>query len=125
HAARSPASTPAGWPGQGWPAGWRGDDRRGGLGPTPRGAAAAPPRHQRGPRARPASGWYALTPTERRIAQLVAQGRSNPDIATELYLSRRTVQSHVSHILTKLDAHSRGEIAGEVGRRAARHPRAG
>ena len=67
---------------------------------------------------RPTSGWFALTPTERRIAYLVADGLSNPDIAAERFLSRRTVQSHVSHILTKLDARSRAEIAEE----AARHP---
>jgi len=67
---------------------------------------------------RPASGWYALTRTERRIAHLVAKGLSNPDIAAELFLSRRTVQSHVSHILNKLDVRSRVEIAEE----ATRHP---
>jgi DNA-binding CsgD family transcriptional regulator len=55
-------------------------------------------------------GWQALTPTEAKIASLVAAGRSNPDIATELFLSRSTVQTHVSHILAKLDARSRAEI---------------
>jgi DNA-binding CsgD family transcriptional regulator/tetratricopeptide (TPR) repeat protein len=60
---------------------------------------------------RPATGWAALTPTELKIAELIAAGRSNPDIAAALWLSRRTVQSHVSHILTKLDARSRVEIA--------------
>jgi DNA-binding NarL/FixJ family response regulator len=44
------------------------------------------------------------------IAGLVAQGRSNPDIAAELMLSRSTVQTHVSHILAKLSARSRAEI---------------
>ena len=39
---------------------------------------------------------------------------TNPDIATELLLSRRTVQSHVSSILTKLKAHSRVDIAREA-----------
>ncbi len=57
-----------------------------------------------------ATGWDALTPTEAKIASLVAQGRSNPDIATELFLSRNTVQTHVSHILAKLSARSRAEI---------------
>jgi DNA-binding CsgD family transcriptional regulator len=60
---------------------------------------------------RPATGWAALTPTELKIADLIAAGRSNPDIATVLWLSRRTVQSHVSNILTKLGARSRVEIA--------------
>jgi DNA-binding CsgD family transcriptional regulator/tetratricopeptide (TPR) repeat protein len=68
----------------------------------------------RGPRGRPANGWTALSPTELTIARLVAQGMSNPDIATELLLSPRTVQSHVSNILVKLKAHSRVEIAREV-----------
>jgi DNA-binding CsgD family transcriptional regulator len=60
---------------------------------------------------RPASGWDALTPTEVTIARLVAAGRSNPDIATELFLSRSTVQTHVSHILAKLGQRSRAQIA--------------
>ncbi|WP_195911335.1 ATP-binding protein [Streptomyces kaniharaensis] len=65
----------------------------------------------RGPRARPASGWGALTATERRVAELVVQGLSNPDIAALLLLSRRTVETHVSHILTKLGVRSRREVA--------------
>jgi DNA-binding CsgD family transcriptional regulator len=68
----------------------------------------------RGRSRRAAFGWEALTPTEQRIARLVAQGRSNPDIATELYLSRRTVQTHVSHILRKLRLRSRAEVAREI-----------
>ncbi len=60
--------------------------------------------------ARPAHGWEALTPTEAKIARLVADGQSNPDIAAELFLSRNTVQTHVSHILAKLKARSRAEI---------------
>jgi DNA-binding CsgD family transcriptional regulator len=66
------------------------------------------------PRRRPATAWQALTPTEQRIAALIATGRSNADIAAELYLSRNTVQTHVSHILTKLDARSRVDIARAV-----------
>jgi DNA-binding CsgD family transcriptional regulator len=65
----------------------------------------------RGPRQRPRTGWKSLTSTELRVAELVAQGRSNPDIAARLVLSRRTVQTHVSHILAKLEVHSRREIA--------------
>ncbi len=59
---------------------------------------------------RPQTGWAALTPTETKVASLVAEGRSNPDIAAQLFLSRNTVQTHVSHILTKLGARSRAEI---------------
>lgn len=68
---------------------------------------------RRGPRSlrrRPASGWDALTPAEVRVARLVAQGMSNPDIADELFLSRRTVQTHVSNILAKLRLRSRVDI---------------
>jgi DNA-binding CsgD family transcriptional regulator len=61
-------------------------------------------------RDRPDVGWAALTPTEVRVAHLVAQGLSNPDIAARLFLSRNTVQTHVSHILAKLKASSRVEI---------------
>jgi DNA-binding CsgD family transcriptional regulator len=60
---------------------------------------------------RPTQGWGALTDTEGKIALLVAEGLSNPDIATQLYLSRRTVQTHVSHILAKLGLRSRVELA--------------
>ena len=42
---------------------------------------------------------------------------SNPQIAAQLFLSRRTVQTHVSHILAKLDLHSRIDIAREAGNR--------
>lgn len=64
-----------------------------------------------GPRRRPKIGWAALTPTERRVAALVAEGHSNPTIATHMFLSRRTVQSHVSSILGKLGLTSRVELA--------------
>ncbi|TML20740.1 MAG: helix-turn-helix transcriptional regulator [Actinobacteria bacterium] len=77
---------------------------------------------RRGPRTirrRPTSGWEALTPTEVRVAALVAQGRSNPDIAAEMLLSRRTVQTHVSNILAKLGYGSRIDVARE----SARHQR--
>jgi DNA-binding NarL/FixJ family response regulator len=64
-----------------------------------------------GPRRRPKSGWDALTPTERKVAAFVAKGHSNPTIATRMFLSRRTVQSHVSSILGKLGLTSRVELA--------------
>jgi DNA-binding NarL/FixJ family response regulator len=62
-------------------------------------------------RSGPATGWAALTPTELLVARLAAEGRSNPEIAAELRLSRNTVQTHVSHILAKLGTRSRFEIA--------------
>jgi DNA-binding CsgD family transcriptional regulator len=77
-------------------------------------------RDARGPRAqRAVSGWEALTPTEVKVARLVAEGRSNPDVAAELFMSRNTVQTHVSHILTKLGAKGRQDIIREALRQAA------
>ncbi|MBP0448706.1 AAA family ATPase [Kitasatospora sp. RG8] len=72
----------------------------------------------RGPRPRAASGWQSLTPTELRVAQGIADSRSNPEIAAELMLSTRTVQTHVSHILAKLSFRSRVEIAAEAARQS-------
>jgi DNA-binding CsgD family transcriptional regulator len=59
------------------------------------------------------SGWDALTETELKIAGFVAEGLSNPDIAQRLVTSPRTVGTHVSHILKKLQFTSRAEIARE------------
>ena len=72
---------------------------------------------RRGPRAKhrqARSGWDSLTPAEIKIAALVESGLSNPEIADKLLLSRRTVATHVSHILKKLDVNSRIDIAREA-----------
>jgi DNA-binding CsgD family transcriptional regulator len=71
----------------------------------------------RGERKRPASGWDSLTPTERDVVQLVSEGLGNKDIATRLFVSPRTVQTHLSHVYTKLGLTSRVQLAQE----AARH----
>jgi DNA-binding CsgD family transcriptional regulator len=71
---------------------------------------------RRGPRVKhrqARNGWDSLTPTEMKIAAFVEDGLSNPEIAGRLLLSRRTVATHVSHILKKLDVHSRTDIARE------------
>jgi DNA-binding CsgD family transcriptional regulator len=71
---------------------------------------------RRGPRAKhrqARNGWDSLTPTEIKIAAFVEDGLSNPEIAARLLLSRRTIGTHVSHILKKLDVHSRTDIARE------------
>ncbi len=75
---------------------------------------------RRGPRVRhrrSQQGWDSLTPTEAKVVDLVARGMSNPEIAAHLFLSRRTVQTHVSHILSKLSLNSRIDIAREASRR--------
>ena len=63
------------------------------------------------PQERPSRvGWEALTPAEQVVAQFVERGLSNSDISDELVVSRRTVESHVSHILAKLGLRSRGDL---------------
>jgi DNA-binding CsgD family transcriptional regulator len=69
-------------------------------------------RGRREPRA--ASGWEALTPTEVKIAAMVAGGASTPDIARDMFLSRRTVQTYISHILAKLGGKGRVDIVREA-----------
>jgi predicted ATPase/class 3 adenylate cyclase/DNA-binding CsgD family transcriptional regulator len=71
----------------------------------------------RGERKRPASGWASLTPTERDVVRLVSEGLANNDIATRLFVSPRTVQSHLTHVYTKLGLSSRVQLVQE----AARH----
>ena len=52
-----------------------------------------------------------LTDRERQIALAIGEGRTNADIAASLYLSVATVKSHVTHLLTKLEADNRVQIA--------------
>ncbi len=56
----------------------------------------------------------ALTPAERRVADLVARGLSNAAVAAELFLSEHTVASHLKHIYVKLEITSRVALAGLV-----------
>ena len=78
--------------------------------PTPDAAAAnASARRPAGTRSRP---------TELQVANLVAHGLTNPQIAERLLMSRATVKTHVSHCLTKLAMATRSEIAAEATRRS-------
>lgn len=70
-------------------------------------------RRARGERGRPAFGWDSLTPAEVNVVRLVADGLTNPDIATRLVMSRTTVKTHVSSALRKLGLTSRTQLATE------------
>jgi DNA-binding CsgD family transcriptional regulator len=74
-------------------------------------------RGRRGPRQRPQLGWPSLTPTEHRVVDLVAEGLSNPQIGRRLFVSSRTVQTHLAHVFTKLGISSRAQLAAEATRR--------
>jgi DNA-binding CsgD family transcriptional regulator/tetratricopeptide (TPR) repeat protein len=65
----------------------------------------------RGPRSRPALGWASLTPTELTVAAAVAEGLSNPQIAARMFISRRTVTTHLTSIFRKLGISARTELA--------------
>jgi DNA-binding CsgD family transcriptional regulator len=65
----------------------------------------------RGPRQRPSSGWDSLTPMELKVVGLVAEGLTNPQIAEQLFISKRTVSTHLSHVFAKLGVASRAELA--------------
>ena len=56
---------------------------------------------------RAAAALPALSPRELEVLRLLADGASNPDISKALYISRRTTEHHVEHILTKLGVTSR------------------
>jgi DNA-binding CsgD family transcriptional regulator len=75
----------------------------------------------RGARKRPSSGWASLTPTELDVVRLVGQGLGNRDIAARLFISHRTVQTHLTHVYAKVGLTSRVQLAQE----AARHDQEG
>ncbi len=52
-----------------------------------------------------------LTPAEQRVAALVAEGRTNREVAAALFLGERTVETHLSHVYAKLGVRSRAELA--------------
>ena len=64
----------------------------------------------------PAPGRLGLTTREFEVLRLVAAGRSNPEIAAELYISAKTASVHVSNILAKLGVSGRGEAAAAAHR---------
>src|SRR5262249_58567315 len=64
-----------------------------------------------------ASGWASLTGAERAVADLVAAGLTNRQVAARLFVSPHTVAFHLRHIYRKLEVTSRVELAGLVARR--------
>ncbi len=63
------------------------------------------------------TGVDALTPSERRIARMAADGMANKEIAQALFVTVRTVETHLSHTYVKLEIDSRGQLAGALGDR--------
>ena len=60
------------------------------------------------------SGLESLTASERRVAELAATGMSNPDIAQRLFITRKTVETHLGHVYMKLDLTGRHQLAGAL-----------
>ena len=54
--------------------------------------------------------WDKLSKAERRVVELLCRGLTNPQIADELYLSRRTIQSHLYNVFKKVGVRSRTEL---------------
>ena len=57
-----------------------------------------------------------LSPAERRVAELVAQGLTNREIGEQLHIARRTVETHIVHAFQKLDVQNRTQLARLVAR---------
>jgi len=56
------------------------------------------------------TGSERLTVSERRVAELAADGRSNPEIAQALFVTRKTVETHLGHVYRKLEIAGRGDL---------------
>jgi DNA-binding CsgD family transcriptional regulator len=70
--------------------------------------------HGRDERKRPSGGWASLTPVERDVVRLVSEGLANKDIAARLFVSPRTVQTHLTDVYTKLGLTSRVQLLQEA-----------
>jgi DNA-binding CsgD family transcriptional regulator len=80
--------------------------------------AVAHAQRGRGERGRPSHGWESLTPSEQRVVALVAAGLGNREIAAKLFVGVATVKTHLLHVYTKLDLHTRAELAAAATRRS-------
>jgi DNA-binding NarL/FixJ family response regulator len=76
---------------------------------TGRGAAAAQGQQTGGPAGPPATLPDELTPREAEVLSLIAMGKSNREIATELFVSEATVKTHINHLFSKIDARDRAQ----------------
>jgi predicted ATPase/DNA-binding CsgD family transcriptional regulator len=76
-------------------------------------------RRSRGRRDRPLMGWGSLTPVELEVAELAAIGVSNPQIASQLFISRSTVKMHLSSVYLKLQIANRTELARVIATRSS------
>jgi DNA-binding CsgD family transcriptional regulator len=72
--------------------------------------------------ARPATGWEALTPSELSVSQLAVQGLTNRQMGERLFLSPRTVETHLSHIFRKLGLSSRTQLVAAAAARQSSPP---
>jgi DNA-binding CsgD family transcriptional regulator len=61
-----------------------------------------------------------LTPSEQRIAEMAAAGRTNPQIAQALFVTVKTVESHLAGAYRKLDINSRGELPAALAKQDER-----
>ncbi len=64
----------------------------------------------RGRPSRAQHGWGSLTPAEQEVARRVAMGLTSAEAASRLFISRRTVETHLAHVYAKLGIHSRREL---------------
>ena len=71
----------------------------------------------RGPRRRALSGWESLTGSELRVLELVGEGLTYREIGERLFISRRTVETHIARVFDKLGVRSRAELAALLARR--------
>ena len=71
----------------------------------------------RGERKRPTTSWAALTRMENDVVALVREELGNKDIGARLFISPRTVQTHLTHVYAKLGLTSRVQLVQEAGRR--------